>query len=422
MAHRRIGVVTTSFPRWRGDPSGSFVLGLAAAFARRGHEVEVLAPEPRERSDWSAGAAWLRGVRVHAVPYARPRRLEALFYGAGVPDNVAKNPALALLAPSAVAAIFAAVKARAPSWDIVVSEWLLPSALAVASLGARRPAHFAIAHSGDVHLLGRLPFSSRIAAHIAGGAERVGFVADVLRREFSGILGEKCAAPLREKLVLAPMGVDPGCFSNAHPREEIRARLGLRGCAVLFLGRLVPIKGADVLIDAVARSEGTTLVVAGDGPQRGELERRASERGIDARFLGSVDERRRAELFAACDIVAIPSRTLGDGRHEGLPMVAVEAMCAGIPVVAAASGGLAEIVRDGETGLLVPPEDPGALAEAFARLRAEPALRAAAIANGRDVAALRSWDAVVQMILGLSPAVSRNYTSPVDKQLKMSAC
>jgi glycosyltransferase involved in cell wall biosynthesis len=392
---RRIGVVTTSFPRWPGDPAGAFVLGLAAALSRRGHEVEVVVPEPRERPAWGDCEPWLRGIRVRAVPYARPRRLQALFFGAGVPDNLARSPALAALAPLAVAALGAAVRWRAPSWDAVVSEWLIPSGLAVAALGARRPAHLAIAHSADVHLLGRLPFGGAIAARLADRAERIGCVADALRAELARILGPERAGRRTEKLVVMPMGIDPEALAPAREREAVRAELGIEGFSVLLLGRLVPIKGADLLIDAVGPGTRTTILVAGDGPARSGLERRARERGVPALFLGTVDERRRAELLAACDAVAVPSRVLENGRHEGLPLVVLEAMWAGAPVVASDSGGIREIVRDGETGLLVPANDAAALARALERLRGDPGLRARLAAAGREAASTRTWEALV---------------------------
>lgn len=395
---RRIGVVTTSFPRWRGDPAGAFVLGLAGELAARGHAVEVVAPEPPEAPGWGPGETWLRGIAVTGVPYARPRRLERLFYGAGAPENVARNPALAALAPLAAAALALAVRRRAPAWDGVVSEWLVPSALAVASLGRARPPHFAIAHSADVHLLRRLPLAPRLASRIAGGADRVGFVADVLRREFAEVLGADRAGELAGRLVLAPMGVDPARLASGRPRGELREELGLAGFAVLFLGRLVPIKGVDLLVDAVAGEGGMALVVAGDGPERGALEARARGRGVRAIFEGAVGEERRAELLAACDAVALPSRVLASGRHEGMPMVAVEAMCAGAPLVASAGGGVPEVVRDGVTGLLVPPGDPAALGSALARLRDDPALREALAAGGREVVRGRTWGAVASAV------------------------
>jgi glycogen(starch) synthase len=204
-------------------------------------------------------------------------------------------------------------------------------------------------------------------------------------------------------------GIDPAALVPARGRDAVRAELGVDGFVILFLGRLVPIKGADILLDAVGAGVEATVLVAGDGPMRKALERRARERRVAARFLGAVDAARRAELLAACDAAVVPSRVLDDGRHEGMPLVVLEAMCAGAPVVASDSGGIREIVRDGETGLLVPAGSTTALAESLARLRAEPSLRARLAAGGRRVAATRTWAAVVPAIeeaLGISGAAA----------------
>ena len=95
-------MITTSFPRFCGDPAGCFVFGLARELVSRGHLVEIIAPEAKEPADWGEDTPWLEGVRVFAAPYIRPRRLSGLFYGAGVPDNLKWTPALAGLIPSAV--------------------------------------------------------------------------------------------------------------------------------------------------------------------------------------------------------------------------------------------------------------------------------------------------------------------------------
>ena len=85
----RIALLTTSFPRFDGDVPGLFVLGFARALAERNHRVEVFAPEPSEEL---APPAW-PGVEVRWLPYMRPRRLARTFYGAGVPDNLSRDPA-----------------------------------------------------------------------------------------------------------------------------------------------------------------------------------------------------------------------------------------------------------------------------------------------------------------------------------------
>jgi glycosyltransferase involved in cell wall biosynthesis len=127
----------------------------------------------------------------------------------------------------------------------------------------------------------------------------------------------------------------------------------------------------DVLLEACARlARPVVLLVAGDGPERLALERRAQELGFaqGACFLGARTD--KAELLAASDVLALASRA------EGLGVAALEAMACARPVVASAVGGLAEAVVAERTGLLVPPGDAGALAAALRRLHDEPVLRA----------------------------------------------
>jgi glycosyltransferase involved in cell wall biosynthesis len=156
------------------------------------------------------------------------------------------------------------------------------------------------------------------------------------------------------------MGVDP---SPARARDRARS--------VLFLGRLVPIKGVRVLLDAMSLLDHPArLVVAGDGPERASLEAAARARRLDAEFIGFVDAERRAALLAGAGVVVVPSIDLPGGRTEGTPVVALEALAAGAPLVASDVGGLAETV--GGAAVLVPPGDPGALAGALARVLSRP--------------------------------------------------
>jgi glycosyltransferase involved in cell wall biosynthesis len=392
-APARIGFVTTSFPRHEDDPAGSFVLGMARALARRGHTVEVIAPEPDRPAQWDdPRAGWLGGVRVVAAPYARPAGLQRLFYGAGVPDNLSRSPALAALVPGALAGLYLTARRRARGWSAVVSHWLVPSAL-VASAARRSLAltHLAIAHSADVHLLSRLPLGNRVARLAIDGADRVGFVADGLRRRLAAVVDPADQKLLDGRFALTPMGVDSEQLRAARPRERLREELGLGGFAVLFLGRLVPIKGLDVLIEALGPCTGLQLVVAGEGPLRETLEQRARAQGLDARFLGVVGPRRRAELLQACDVLALPSRRLEDGRQEGLPLAVVESMAAGLPVVATDTGAVAELVDNGRSGLLVPADTPVALAAELTGLARDPGRGRRLAAAARDSVADRDW-------------------------------
>ena len=179
-----------------------------------------------------------------------------------------------------------------------------------------------------------------------------------------------------ERILMIADAVDPARLRPAVPRARTRGELGAGDDEVvlLTLSALVPRKGIDVLLDALHRLRDESgarrvLWIAGDGPERGALERRARELGLaDAvRFLGRRED--APELLAACDVFVLPS------RREGLGVASLEAMAAGRPVVASRVGGLGFSVVDERTGLLVPPDDAEALAAAVRRLSAERALR-----------------------------------------------
>lgn len=146
------------------------------------------------------------------------------------------------------------------------------------------------------------------------------------------------------------------------------------GDTLLAFGRVVPEKGFDLALRALALLPAETrLVLAGDGPARPGLEALAAELGVASRidFRGWVHPDEVPALIDTADCVLMPSRW-----REPFGLVAVQAGQMGRPLVATRVGGLPEIVRDGETGLLVPPEDPAALAAAVLRLRTDPGFAA----------------------------------------------
>ena len=153
--------------------------------------------------------------------------------------------------------------------------------------------------------------------------------------------------------------------------EKIHEKHSTSGGALfLWLGRFVDVKDPMLAIAAAARlGPPSRLLLAGDGPLWPRAEAEADRLGLgdEARFIGPVSE--PGPWIAACDAVLISSRS------EGTPIAAVEAACLGRPVVATAVGGVRDVVKDAETGLLVPPGDPSALAVAMERLADNPALR-----------------------------------------------
>ena len=153
------------------------------------------------------------------------------------------------------------------------------------------------------------------------------------------------------------------------PRDELRAELGFDGPTLAFAGRLAAQKSLGIGIEA-ARRAGIALVIAGDGPDRAELELLGH-----ARFLGPLPRERVLELFRAADAALLSS------TWENFPHSVVEALAVGTPLIATSAGGVAEVVTDGENGLVVPPGDLDALTAAIGRFFADPGLASRLRAN-----------------------------------------
>ncbi len=190
----------------------------------------------------------------------------------------------------------------------------------------------------------------------------------------------------RARTLVIPNGVDTARFHpDAAVRKEARAALGLgREFAWLAAGRLMWKKNYPLMLEAAARVHGATLLIAGDGPDRQELEKLAGRLGVGARFLGPRDD--MPGLMNACDGLVMSSAV------EGLPLALLEAAASGLPQVAAGVGGVAEAVIHGKTGFVAAPGDPEALAAAMGRLEAMPADERAAMSRAAREHALAHFD------------------------------
>jgi glycosyltransferase involved in cell wall biosynthesis len=162
-------------------------------------------------------------------------------------------------------------------------------------------------------------------------------------------------------------------------RERARAELGVppSGAVLGTVARFDPVKGLEILLEAVTRLPGAALVLIGDGPEAGALRARARRLGIQARVVFAGARPDASRWFAALDAYVSAS------RGEGLPLALVEAMAAGLPVVASRVAGHTDTVEHGKTGTLVPVDDAAALAGAAAAFLADPPRARAAGAAGR---------------------------------------
>ena len=362
----KVGFLTTGFPRFEGDHCGAFVGTLARGLTAHGYEVHVLAPEP---SDGGEPPRW-SGIEVTWVPYARPRRLQQTFYGAGAPENLRRRPARWAGAASFTAALLRASRAKLSDCDALVSSWCMPSGL-VASTVARGRDHLCICHATDVRWLSRAPWGPAAARRIAAGATSMWFLSGALRDRF---MHTADLTPGRIATHVGPMPIEPpGTLRES--RAALRSRLGMRAPTLLFLGRLIPLKGVDRLLRAAADArQPLEIRIAGDGPERVRLARLAGDLGVCARFEGWVRGAEKEALLRASDGLVVPSR-----EGDGLPTVVFEARARGLPVIASRVGAMADVLRPSDDTMLVAPGDLGALRDAIdslaARARAQGSTR-----------------------------------------------
>jgi D-inositol-3-phosphate glycosyltransferase len=218
-----------------------------------------------------------------------------------------------------------------------------------------------------------------------------------------GLLARLYGAP-DARIRVIPCGVDLDRF---YPRDKSAARAALGLPAgndiVLFVGRLEPLKGLEILIDAIAELEDSTpelVIVGGDdraASYHASLQRRAESLGIGSRtyFVGAVPQEALPEYYSAADVCVVPS------YYESFGLVALEAMACGTPVVASRVGGLTGTVRDGESGYLIPWRCPQPFADKIDLLLTNDELRRALGAFVRGGAQRFRWSAVAADLAAL---------------------
>jgi glycosyltransferase involved in cell wall biosynthesis len=187
-----------------------------------------------------------------------------------------------------------------------------------------------------------------------------------------------------DKFVVIPCGVDTRRFRPDDGKRERPA--GTK--TILTAGGLVPPKGIPRLLEAMRdprlKRLGCRLVIAGDGPMKGELERRAARLNVDAVFLGGVSNEAMPLLYREADVFVIPCVTAPDGHHDGIPVALMEAMASGIPVISSDISGIPELIEHEKSGLLTPEDSTEPLITAILRVLTDDGLSRRLARAGRE--------------------------------------
>ncbi len=387
----RLLMLTSSYPRREDDHAGHFVRSLARRWAARG-PVTVLAPWDGEAPIREQDAnGKLEIVRFRYAPLAQWHRVA---YGDGIEENLASTVARVFLVPFLlVFALRAAWAARRA--DVIVSNWLVPggAAGAAARTFTGKP-HLLIEHGGGFSALrDRGPFDAgaRLLRAILARCDGLVCVSAALRDELLSAAASQDLWLAPQDVPVIPMGVEI---------DGIEAPSCDRGRRVLYLGRIVEVKGVDILLEAMMKISGATLHVAGAGPLRPALRLQARPLGGRVVFHGLLHGEAKRAALARARIVVVPSRILPGGRTEGLPVTVLEGMAAGCLVIASDAGGIGEVVRDGWNGLLVKEGDADALAERIRWALDHPELADAIAVRGRESVEAHAAERVASRLAG----------------------
>ncbi len=386
-------MLTSSFPRYRGDGAGVFISELAEHLIRRGCNISVLAPHAPGAS---VSEEWGRGkLSVKRFKYFYPDRQQKLCYGSGIVKNIGNNPITLIQAPCFLAAQTAALikLAKQKKIDIVHAHWSIPQGV-VAWLSRHliQAPYIVSIHGTDVYGL-QYPLLSQLNRSICREA-----AACTVNSKETGEAAERLLGSRNFQTI--PMGVDTRLFQPAdgnpvrHPTVDDALR-------ILFVGRLIDWKGVDYLVKAVPRIltafPKARLKIVGDGLEKAGLQRLASDLGIQKRvsFFGNIAHDELPAHYQQADVFVLPSCENKAGETEGLGVVLLEAMACGVPVIGSRIGGIPQIITDGVTGLLAEPQDHNSLASNLLKLFSRPGLRANLVANARKLIARSfSWEVI----------------------------
>jgi glycosyltransferase involved in cell wall biosynthesis len=343
--------LTHSFPRREGDAAGSFLLRLAVALRAENVNVHVVAPA----ADGVPASEEIEGIPVDRFRYA-PRRYEKLAYTGNMASDVASSWTAKFALVGFLGADFVqAVRARRNlEPQVVHAHWWFPSGVVGTWVGGLSHVPLVTTlHGTDVRLARSVGVAKPLFGHVLKHSAAVTTVSSWLKDKTQELAPEI-------NPIIAPMPVSTDLFVPGTSRD---------GNRLLFVGRLMPQKGVDHLLHALAAMKSqASLDIVGDGPSRAALELLARELGVAARvrWHGQLSQSELPRLYQSAAAVVVPS------AEEGLGLVAVEALLCETPVVAFDSGGLRDVIQHDRTGLLVPAGDRTALARTLDDLLGRP--------------------------------------------------
>ena len=402
----KVCILTTSFPRFKGDSAGTFIYSLVSLLSQKGIDFEVIAPH-------ESGSHFFErwgNIHINRFPYFFPLKYQRLCYGDGLLNNLRNSRLAAVQTPFFIMVEFLYLLyiLRKKRIDLIHAHWSLPQGfLGILAGHLLKVPCITTLHGSDVfglrHPIFRLPnkFAMRHA--------------DICTANSRATAKKALQIAACRNLMIIPMGVDLNHFQKTTEVGDLRKKLRLDGQVILSVGRLIDLKGTDYLIKALPkvllRFPQTKALIIGSGPQKSYLLNLAKELHIkdSVVFIGQIPHWKMAKYYSLADVFVLPSITSKMGETEGFGVVLLEAMACGLPVIGSDTGGIPDIIKNGETGLLFRQKDSPDLANQIIRLLTDEDLRKKMVANARNLIETQfSWEIVAERFMEVYHGVIRN--------------
>lgn len=357
MEKKKILVTASTFPRWENDTEPRFILDYCIGLSKY-YDVTVLVPAAIGAKEREV----LEGISVIRYHYFPIHKWETLCYPGAIVPRIKEKKLRIFLVPFLLLSQYLTLRRMEGAFDFIHAHWLIPQGILTAF--CKKP-YLVTGHGGDVgelngsifHLLKKRCLERASAVTVVSA-----HLQSILQKRY-GYMDSK----------VIPMGCNTSYFSPENKVPDYFSAGGKR--VILFVGRLAEKKGVPYLIRAM-RSVDALLAIAGSGPLEKECKELVQTLGLSdkVRFLGPIPHTRLRAVYASADVFAAPSITTKSGDVEGFGLVILEAMSSGLPVVASRSGGITDIIAEGENGLLAAERDEKQLADKINLLLSDDAL------------------------------------------------
>ena len=351
MNKKKVLVTATTFPRWKDDSEPNFVYLLCKLLVGR-CDITVLVPHHPGAKRYEV----MDGVNVYRFRYFFPLSLERLCYDGGVLENIKKSFLARIQVPFLLISEFLAMKQviKKEKIDFIHAHWLVPQGYLAALIKKfYKIPYIATAHAGDVFPIKKFRSFARDAI-----AKSTYLTAN------SNFTKDSINKISKKRVDVIPMGVDINDFNPSNKDDRL-----WKHKTILFVGRLAEKKGAKYLIKAmpkILKKVPAKLVIVGDGPERKNLVGLTKELNLQDNvvFEGKIPPNELPKFYASADVFVGPSIVTAKGDTEGLGIVFIEAIASGTCVVGSKVGGIPDIIKHNETGLLVREKNPEGISRA----------------------------------------------------------